>query len=237
MGINPSLLSLFLGHAHSTQRIFFIVGYTMQSVKTNFSSLVRYGRQPALKHKQFYGMGRRFMGMMAVTGSHLYTDPLPPPPHPSLGNINLNQFKLNKIKAAATHPPGHPAELGELATFVLPETVTGSAEDVRLGQELVKTWRRDGILQIAFPKGLEVLNRAIQESKRFFALDYAEKAKWADDQNFAGYIASGEELTDGIADYSEIFTVLKDLPESDYRVKEKWVFALPLVMLAALLLT
>lgn len=38
----------------------------------------------------------------------------------------------------------------------------------------------------------------------------------------AGYIASGEEITGGVADYSEIFTVTKDLPLDDPRVVDKW---------------
>lgn len=44
-----------------------------------------------------------------------------------------------------------------------------------------------------------------------------------DSQSFAGYIASGEEITDNIRDYSEIFTVTKDLPDTDHRVKDRWV--------------
>ncbi|PKK50379.1 hypothetical protein CI102_4763 [Trichoderma harzianum] len=39
---------------------------------------------------------------------------------------------------------------------------------------------------------------------------------------YSGYIASGEEITDGIADYSEIFTVTKDLPHTDERVARGW---------------
>ncbi|CVK86342.1 related to ethylene-forming enzyme [Fusarium mangiferae] len=41
-------------------------------------------------------------------------------------------------------------------------------------------------------------------------------------QTYSGYIASGEELTDGIADYSEIFTVTKDLELDEPRVVAKW---------------
>jgi isopenicillin N synthase-like dioxygenase len=43
-----------------------------------------------------------------------------------------------------------------------------------------------------------------------------------DAQSYAGYIASGEEITDGIPDYSEIFTVTKDLPLDDQRVMNGW---------------
>jgi isopenicillin N synthase-like dioxygenase len=67
-----------------------------------------------------------------------------------------------------------------------------------------------------------VLSAAIEQSKTFFGQAHADKASCVDSQSFSGYIASGEELTDGIEDLSEIFTVCKDLPESDARVQERW---------------
>ncbi len=94
---------------------------------------------------------------------------------------------------------------------------------MRLGKEMVNTWRRDGIFQVSM--GAEqgaTLKSAFQNSKRFFALDPNTKSKCVDDQSFSGYIASGEEITDNVADYSEIFTVMKDLPLSDPRVQNKW---------------
>lgn len=92
----------------------------------------------------------------------------------------------------------------------------------QLGKELVNAWRTDGILQVSFPPGLKVLSDAIAQSKAFFAQEHAKKAACVDSQSFAGYIASGEELTDGIADYSEIFTVTKDLDQNDARVQSRW---------------
>jgi len=83
--------------------------------------------------------------------------------------------------------------------------------------------RKDGILQIKMtPAQGDTLRRCFKASKEFFSLSAEEKAQHVDDQSFAGYIASGEELTDGIADYSEIFTVTKDLPVSNLRVQDKW---------------
>ena len=67
-----------------------------------------------------------------------------------------------------------------------------------------------------------MLSSCFETSKNFFRSSHDEKAKHVDDQSFAGYIASGKEITDGIADYSEIFTVTKDLPETDVRVQAKW---------------
>lgn len=122
-----------------------------------------------------------------------------------------------------TMPPGHQATVGRLRTFNLPETVTGASSDRMLGREMIDTWRKDGIFQISMtPIQEDVCEKALAKSKDFFKQPHEWKAKHVDSQSFAGYIASGEELTDGIADYSEIFTVTKDLPESDSRVQAKW---------------
>jgi isopenicillin N synthase-like dioxygenase len=120
-------------------------------------------------------------------------------------------------------PPGHPASVGHLRTFNLPETISGSPSDRQLGKEMIDTWRKNGIFQISMtPIQEDVCDDALAESKSFFKQSHEWKARHVDSQSFAGYIASGEELTDGIADYSEIFTVTKDLPESDSRVQAKW---------------
>lgn len=120
-------------------------------------------------------------------------------------------------------PPGHQATIANLKTFVLPDTVRGTPSDIELGQEMVNTWRKDGIFQIAMhPNQQRIFDKAFPASKEYFSLPYNEKSRHVDSQSFAGYIASGEELTDGIADYSEIFTVTKDLPDSDPRVQARW---------------
>lgn len=125
--------------------------------------------------------------------------------------------------AGATMPPGHKAKVGCLETFDLPDRVTGSPSDKAMGQALVKAWKRDGIFQIAMNSSQrEIYKYAESASKRFFAKPHNEKAACIDSQSYAGYIASGEEITDGIADYSEIFTVTKDLDLSEPRVTKKW---------------
>jgi isopenicillin N synthase-like dioxygenase len=129
----------------------------------------------------------------------------------------INNYGFN------TMPPGHQATVGHLRTFTLPETVTGTPSDLELGKEMIDTWHKDGIFQISMtPIQEDVCEEALAESKNFFKQPHEWKAKHIDSQSFAGYIASGEELTDGIADYSEIFTVTKDLPESDARVQARW---------------
>jgi len=120
-------------------------------------------------------------------------------------------------------PPGHKAVVGNLQTFELPETLSGSAADKALGKSMIDAWKRDGILQISMdPINRKLADAAFLCSKKFFGLDYKQKAACLDDQSFAGYIASGEEITDNIADYSEIFTVTKELALTDPRVQQKW---------------
>jgi isopenicillin N synthase-like dioxygenase len=120
-------------------------------------------------------------------------------------------------------PPNYVAQVGHLKTFTLPAQVTGGPEDLRLGKALIDAWRQDGILQVSLDKTQQrVLGDALVASKRFFGKPRAEKVACVDSQSYAGYIASGEEITAGVADYSEIFTVTKDLPLEDLRVISKW---------------
>jgi isopenicillin N synthase-like dioxygenase len=120
-------------------------------------------------------------------------------------------------------PPNHPATTAQLKTFNLPTVVTSTPSNIALGKAMIEAWQKDGIFQISMDwTQRAVLNEAFKRSKEFFKLPHDIKSRHVDSQSFAGYIASGEELTDGIADYSEIFTITKDLPESDPRVKARW---------------
>lgn len=120
-------------------------------------------------------------------------------------------------------PPGFAATVGHLDTFVLPEKATGSVADQGMAKSMVNAWRRDGILQIGMSKLQRKLYENAHAANRWFmSRPPAEKQVCVDGQSYSGYIASGEEITDGIADYSEIFTVTKDLPASDERVKAGW---------------
>lgn len=127
---------------------------------------------------------------------------------------------------AATHrslPPGFTAQIGQLETFTLPEKVSGSVSDKAIADAMIGAWRRDGILQIDMSKAQQRLCQAANAaSRRFFSRPYAQKQACVDDMSYSGYIASGEEITDGVADYSEIFTVTKDLPHTDQRVAQGW---------------
>jgi len=111
----------------------------------------------------------------------------------------------------------------ELQTFELPDTVTGSPADNELGQALINAWRADGIFQVRASAAEDrITQQAFASSQRFFRMPMAVKAGCVSDLTYSGYIASGEEMTAGEADYSEIYTVCKDHPEDHPRVQQQW---------------
>jgi isopenicillin N synthase-like dioxygenase len=111
----------------------------------------------------------------------------------------------------------------DLQTFQLPDSITGSGDDLRLAQRMIQSWRSDGIFQVSMSPAQDVkCQHAFAASKRFFSLPLEAKTRCVSDLTYSGYIASGEEVTAGEADYSEIFTVCKDLPSSDARVRGQW---------------
>jgi isopenicillin N synthase-like dioxygenase len=115
------------------------------------------------------------------------------------------------------------AILTTLQTFRLPATVSGTESDIRLGHDLVRAWQRDGIFQVATdPAADRVTLDAIEASKGFFRLPMQVKTNHVSDLTYSGYIASGEEVTAGEADYSEIFTVCPDIALDDPRVHQRW---------------
>ncbi|ATY65176.1 2-oxoglutarate-dependent ethylene succinate-forming enzyme [Cordyceps militaris] len=127
------------------------------------------------------------------------------------------------LASDSTMPPGFTASVGRLNTYCLPDKVTGSASDRLMAEAMVQSWRRDGILQIAMsPQQQSIYQNANAASRRFFQRRSAQKQQCVNEKSYAGYVASGEEITDGVADYSEIFTVTKDLAEDDHRVAGKW---------------
>jgi 2-oxoglutarate dioxygenase / 2-oxoglutarate/L-arginine monooxygenase/decarboxylase len=113
--------------------------------------------------------------------------------------------------------------MGDLRTFQLPEMVCGTESDRKIAREMILAWQTDGIFQIATdPTQHRKTLTAIQASKRFFGRPMDFKATHVSDLTYSGYIASGEEMTAGEADYSEIFTVCKDVAPDDPRVRAQW---------------
>jgi isopenicillin N synthase-like dioxygenase len=110
-----------------------------------------------------------------------------------------------------------------LQTFRVPEQVSGIDSDSQLGHQLVEAWRNDGIFQIATEPGQDRITRdALEASRNFFRLPMETKAGYVSDLTYSGYIASGEEVTAGEADYSEIFTICPDVAVDDPRVEQRW---------------
>lgn len=111
----------------------------------------------------------------------------------------------------------------DLRTFCLPTAIIGQRSDMILGQEMIRAWRADGIFQIAIDQVQhQKTQEAIASSKRFFAWPLEHKSRHISEWSYSGYIASGEEVTAGQADNAETFTVCKDLPLSDARVRAGW---------------
>ncbi|KGQ07671.1 2-oxoglutarate-dependent ethylene/succinate-forming enzyme [Beauveria bassiana D1-5] len=141
----------------------------------------------------------------------------------SAARLRLVAKRGDAVVGASTMPPGFTATVGRLNTFVLPNQITGSANDRSMARAMIEAWRRDGIFQVAMsPQQQRIYQNANAASQRFFRRSGVEKRRCVDEQSYSGYVASGEEVTDGVADYSEIFTVTKDLSEKDHRVAAKW---------------
>src|SRR5438874_876051 len=62
-------------------------------------------------------------------------------------SVPLIQHKpiVGRVPKKDTMPPGHPATVASLTTFVLPDCVRGTASDIELGRQMIDTWRKDGI--------------------------------------------------------------------------------------------
>ncbi|WP_442816106.1 2-oxoglutarate and iron-dependent oxygenase domain-containing protein [Streptomyces sp. NBC_01233] len=86
----------------------------------------------------------------------------------------------------------------------------GGGRGARPGE--TAAWRRDGTFQVSADAGQRARTReAPAASRRFFARPPAQKTAYVNDTSYSGYIASGEEVTAGERDASEIFTTTPDL--------------------------
>ncbi|GAA6617793.1 2-oxoglutarate and iron-dependent oxygenase domain-containing protein [Scytonema sp. NUACC26] len=111
----------------------------------------------------------------------------------------------------------------QLQTFHLPESIVGTQSDIDIAHKMIQAWKTDGIFQVAMNTiQARKTEKAFEASKRFFRLPLDLKYQCISDLTYSGYIASGEEVTAGEADYSEIFTVCKDVPLHDPSVQAQW---------------
>lgn len=110
-----------------------------------------------------------------------------------------------------------------LVNFTVPLIVTGTNDDISLGKSMVDAWQRDGIFEISLTDEHSlVAQRAFHRSKLFFNKSLDEKSRLVSNTTYSGYVACQEEQTDGEPDYSEIFTICKDIDESDKRYQQNW---------------
>jgi isopenicillin N synthase-like dioxygenase len=108
-------------------------------------------------------------------------------------------------------------------TVKLPETLDGAAADIELARYIIDGWRQDGIVRLKMTsKQIEMFRQADTSCRRFFNRSLTEKIRCVDERTYSGYTASGEEITNNIEDLPEIFTVMKDLPPEDERVRLRW---------------
>ncbi|WP_395111285.1 2OG-Fe(II) oxygenase family protein [Actinomadura sp. SCN-SB] len=118
--------------------------------------------------------------------------------------------------------------MAALRTFRLPETVRGTSSDRALGRDMVDAWRSDGLFQIATsPVQAQRIITATTAGRLFFSLPVEYKARHVSDLSYSGYGIFGEAADAGVAGVGEtgrpeIFTVCKDVPAGDARVRERW---------------
>lgn len=114
-------------------------------------------------------------------------------------------------------------KMTNLQTFSIPESITATQSNIDLGRQMIQAWRTDGIFQVATNtiQDRKVQN-AFEASRRFFRMPLGLKSQRISDLTYSGYIASGEEITAGESDYSEIFTLCKDVSLDDVRVQKQW---------------
>jgi isopenicillin N synthase-like dioxygenase len=111
----------------------------------------------------------------------------------------------------------------DLQTFHLPKSITGTQSDIDTAREIIQAWRTDGIFQVATNTIQDrKTESAFEASRRFFRMPMKFKSQCISDLNYGAYIASGEEVTAGKSDYSEIYTICKDIPLNDARVQAQW---------------
>lgn len=120
-------------------------------------------------------------------------------------------------------PYSHATKKGALQTFTIPNVTEPSPHNQELGRELIRALRTDGILQVSINERMrEISDRALSTNKEFCKMPFNEKVQHVSHLTYSGYIASGEEQTDGKHDASEIFTITPDIEENDMRVKNQW---------------
>jgi isopenicillin N synthase-like dioxygenase len=118
--------------------------------------------------------------------------------------------------------------MAEPRTFRLPGTGRAAPNDLVLGREMLAAWQRDGIFQVVpHPAQAQRVVTAMTAGRLFFSLPVEYKARHVCDLSYSGYSIFGERADAseaGVAEAGrpEVFTVCKDVPAGDARVREGW---------------
>jgi isopenicillin N synthase-like dioxygenase len=123
--------------------------------------------------------------------------------------------------------------MAEPMTFRLPDTGraaprTAAPSDRTLGRDMLAAWQRDGIFQVVpHPVQAQRIVTAMTAGRLFFSLPVEYKARHVCDLSYSGYSIFGERADAseaGVAEAGrpEVFTVCKDVPAGDARVRAGW---------------
>ncbi|WP_165984892.1 isopenicillin N synthase family oxygenase [Streptomyces sp. YIM 98790] len=113
-----------------------------------------------------------------------------------------------------------------LQTFRVPDLVTGTGYDDRLGRAMIRAWKVDGVFRVAVPgPQRHALRQALAAGRRFFARPDSLKSRCVSDLTYSGHAPAT--TTVGFPDAApetvpESFTVCKDVPLQDARVLARW---------------
>jgi isopenicillin N synthase-like dioxygenase len=113
--------------------------------------------------------------------------------------------------------------MASLTNFNVPLTVTANKSAIALGKAMVNAWQKDGIFEISLTEQQsQIAKKAFHRSRAFFNKSLEDKTKLISDSTYSGYVSCQEEQTDGEPDFSEIFTVCKDIDVSDKAYQQGW---------------
>nr|VFK18546.1 MAG: Isopenicillin N synthase [Candidatus Kentron sp. LPFa] len=111
----------------------------------------------------------------------------------------------------------------DFRSFHLPESISGTQSDVDLGREMIRAWKTNGAFRIVMS---EIQRKSSEDAfaanRQFFRGSIEFKSQYANDLTYSGYTASGEEVTAGEKDYPEVFTICRDIPVDDARMRADW---------------
>ena len=110
-------------------------------------------------------------------------------------------------------------------TVKLPSIIKDCPEHTKIGKEMIKIWKEEGIFQVKLEndKQEKIMQNALAQTKKFFG-DYSleQKRSFVSKYTYSGYTGSLEEVTGIYKDTPEVFTIFEDVSTNDERFKKKY---------------